>query len=215
MNLSKDNPSLLRKIVTHHRVLTYLIQERIISCYGKMMKREYRNADLMTGKTAWCDFLGEEEWGEITLIHQKNLPVLFLRKSLFTISIEEVEEKYQIKVDLNTIPSPLQNPCASPTVLIDTQSAIEVGLEKKLKKSYPHQRNGFSTKGTLILAICDPMFSGFSNNLEIRFNKLNLESLKKMAETFVPKSCFNRVLLVDSLASFHENLEDRTYELLR
>lgn len=206
--------SIAIKMVTHHRVLSYLLQNRTILSCGKLDKKEYRNVDSITGTTGWCDFLNESEWGEIILVHQENLLVQWLRGHLFEIDVKKVEEQYQIQVDPDSIPPPLQDSCISPTILLDTHSAIRTGLEKKLNKIYPYQREGYLTKGTLVLAIFDPNFEGFSKNLEIECNTLDLESLKKLAEALAPKSSFNRVLLVDGLVPFDENPKNSTYELL-
>jgi hypothetical protein len=63
------------KTITHHRVLTYLLQNRVINSFSKMSKKNFRNGDLITGETSWCDFVNESEWGEIVQVHQENLPV--------------------------------------------------------------------------------------------------------------------------------------------
>jgi hypothetical protein len=202
------------KTITQHRVLTYLLQNRIISSYGKMMKKEYRNEDLITGQTGWCDFSSTDEWGEIVLVYQENLPVQWLREHLFSINIKEVEEQYKIKVDPDSIPPLLQDSCVSPTILLDTQSAIRIQLEKKLNKTYPYQQKNYSRQGALILAIFDPTFGGFSENLEIRCNTLDLGVLEKVARNLAPTSSFSRILIVDGLAPFEENIKNCTYELL-
>ena len=204
---------MIHKMVTHHRVLTYLLQDRTINSYAKMMKKAYRNADSITGTTSWCDFLNEDDWGEIVLVHQENLSMEWLRKHMFSINVKEVEERYKIKIDPASIPPPLPGVCLSPTILLDTQSAIRLGLEKKLNKTYPYQREGYANSGTLILSIFDPHFGGFNEDLEIRCNTLDLEGLKKIAETLAPTSSFRRVLLVDGLTPFEENPPNCVYEL--
>lgn len=179
-----------------------------------MVDKMYENADSINGETSWCDFLGQDEWGEITLIHQDDLSVEWLRRTLFKLDLEEIERKYKIEIERKTEPAPLKDACISPTFQVCTQSAIEAGLQKKLEKTYPHKDNGFSNKGTLILGIADPTFENFKDNLEIRFGALNLKSLEEMAKTLAPSSCFIKVLLVDSLVPFHKNPEKSTYTLL-
>jgi hypothetical protein len=207
---SPNNPI---KMITHHRALTYLLQNRTIASYAKMMKKEYQNADLITGTTSWCDFLSDDEWGEIVLIHQKNLPVQWLRTHVFSFNVKEVEERYKVQIDPKSIPPPMPEVCMSPTIRLDTQSAIRVGLEKKLNKSYPYLREGYSSLGTLILSIFDPHFGGFNKDLEIQCNTLDLESLKQVAGDLSVTSSFKRVLLVDGLTPFEENPANCVYEL--
>lgn len=39
------------KSIKHHRVLTYLLQERAIDSYAKMRGKAFRNVDLIMGST--------------------------------------------------------------------------------------------------------------------------------------------------------------------
>lgn len=204
------------KSIKHYRVLTYLLQERVIDSYTKMRGKTFQNADLITGSTGWCDFLGEDEWGEIVLVHQEQLPVQCLRTNLFSIDVAKVEEKYQIQVDPTSIPSPLQSGeyVESPTIRLDTHAAIVKALENKLNKVYHYQREGFADKGILILTIHDPIFGGFDNDLEIRCGSLDLAALKVLANNLAPMSSFRSILLVDGLAPFEVSPSRHTYELL-
>jgi len=206
------------KSIKHHRVLTYLLQERSIDSYAKMRRKAFRSVDLITGSTGWCDFLGENEWGEIVLVHQEELPVQWLRTSLFSIDVAKVEEKYQIQVDVDptSLPSPLKPSeyVESPTIRLDTHAAIVKALENKLNKVYHYQQKGFSDKGTLILTIHDPNFGGFDNDLEIRCNTLDLAALKALSKNLAPMSSFRNILLVDGLVPFETSPSRRTYEPL-
>ena len=204
------------KSIKHHRVLTYLLQGRAINSYAKMRRKAFRNADLITGSTGWCDFLGEDEWGEIVLVHQEQLPMQWLRTNLFSIDVAKVEEKYQIQVDPASLPSPLKpgEYIESPTIRLDTHAAIVKALENKLNKVYQYQREGFSDKGILILTIHDPNFGGFNNDLEIRCNTLDLNALKVMTKNLAPTSSFRKILLVDGLVPFETSPGCHTYELL-
>ncbi len=202
-----------RKKITYQRVLAYLLQDRLISCYNDLKQKQYQNLDSITGRTAWCDFSGGDEWGEVSLVYQEDLPVRCLWNMLFSIDdIDATQKKYQIEIDPKSIPS--SHETESPTIKIETQSAIEISLEKKLNKKYPYEKEGFPCKGTLILGISDPTFSGFTNNLEIRHGVLDLEALKTITKKLSLNSCFERVLLVNSLVPFDQNPENDTYPLL-
>ncbi|PIS00367.1 MAG: hypothetical protein COT84_08010 [Chlamydiae bacterium CG10_big_fil_rev_8_21_14_0_10_35_9] len=95
MNNKVNEP---KKKITHHRALAYLLQNRVISSYGKLIGKEYENLDSIDGKSAWCDFAAQDEWGEVVLAYQENLPVQFLWKNLFYISLSEMEEMYNVKL---------------------------------------------------------------------------------------------------------------------
>lgn len=181
-----------------------------------MRRKAFRNADLITGSTGWCDFLGEDEWGEIVLVHQEHLPVQWLRTNLFSIDVAKVKEAYQIKVDPTSLPSPFESGeyVESPTIRLDTHAAIVKALENKLNKVYHHQREGLSDKGILVLTIHDPNFSGFDNDLEIRCKALDLAALKALTKNLAPMSSFRNILLVNGLVPFETSPSLHTYELL-
>lgn len=149
-------------------------------------------------------------------MHQEQLPVQWLRTNLFAIDVAKVEEKHQIKVDLTSIPSPLQSgECIkSATIRLDIHAAIVKALENKLNKVYHYQREGFSDKGILILTMHDPNFGGFDNDLEIRCNTLDLNTLKVMTKNLAPTSSFRSIFLVDGLVPFETSPSRHTYELL-
>ena len=201
------------KEVTHHRALTYLLQERTLSSYSKLMNKEYRNADLITGETAWCDFTSELEWGEIVLSHQENSSLQNLRKDLFNLDIHDIEKRFPVKISKNSLPPALQEARVLPTVTIDTHSAIKKSLIQKLSKKYNYETNGFLNKGTLINTLFDVYFGGFINDPEIRFKKFDLESLKTLTESLVPSSSFRKVLIVDCLVAFELDPTNYVYKL--
>jgi hypothetical protein len=201
------------KEVTHHRALTYLLQERTLSSYSKLMNKEYRNTDLITGETAWCDFTSELEWGEIVLAHQENLSLQDLRKDLFNLDIQDIEKRFPVKISKNSLPPALQDAHVLPAIAVDTHSAIEKVLIKKLSKKYNYETNGYLNKGTLIISLFDVCFGGFINDLEIRFKKLDLESLKTLTESLVPNSSFRKVLIVDCLVAFELDPANYVYNL--
>lgn len=201
------------KEVTHHRALTYLLQERTLSSYSKLMKKEYRNADLITGETAWCDFTSELEWGEIVLAHQENLSLQNLRKDLFNLDVQDIEKRFPVKITKVSLPSALQQAHILPAIAVDTHSAIEKALIKKLSKKYNYETNGYLNKGTLIISLFDVYFGGFINDPEIRFKKLDLESLKSLTESLVPNSSFRKVLIVDCLVAFELDPSNNVYKL--
>jgi len=201
------------KTITQHRALSFLLQERIISCYCKLVNEKYCHADSITGTSNWCDFQNGSDWGEIVCVYQKKLPVQWLWQNLFEIDEEKFEKKYQIKIDPDSVPSLPKDFSVSPTVQLDIQSAIKTALEKKLKKQYPYLLEGYQRKGSLLLAIVDPLFAGFSKDLEIRCGTLDLKSSEQITKILAPKSSFSRVLLVNGLASFEEDPENRIYEL--
>jgi hypothetical protein len=134
-----------------------------------------------------------------------------LRSRLFSIDIQTVEDQYKTKVERDSLPLSLRpDDYISPTIQLDTCTAIIEALDKKLGKTYSYQREGFSDKGTLILALFDPNFGTFTNDLEIQWNTLDLEYLKTITKCHAAKSSFRKILLVDALVPFEDNTDLHT-----
>ena len=59
------------KPITFHRAIKFLLTERTIKSYGRLVNKKFQLLDTISGRTDWCDFVGENEWGECTNVIQK------------------------------------------------------------------------------------------------------------------------------------------------
>lgn len=195
-------------MIPFQRILKFQITKRIIDSYGKLVNKKFQLADHISGSQGWCDFFNQNEWGECTNTFQNPQEAEYIHKNLFKLDIEAIEKEYQIKVDKKTIPNQKQNIFREYSV--NTNDRIIKRLEDKLNKKYSYEKYGFINKGILIVGIFDPSFSGFINDIEL--NKSVLDKLQKEMQTKCINSSFRKVLLVDALAPFENNLQNHVYE---
>lgn len=197
------------KQIKYHRVLSFLLTKKTILSYEKFSGKSYQISDSITGSTAWCDFVNQEEWGECTNAFQSNAQAEFLYKHLFNLDIDTIENEYAIKIDTKSVPEKKSK--TSQGYKINTKQSIKETLCKKLVKQYPYQKNGYLKKGVLILGIFDPAFAGFKNDIEL--NKHVLANLKTEMHLMCTSSSFEKIFLVDIMTPFQENHQNYVFEL--
>jgi hypothetical protein len=130
-------------------------------------------------------------------------------QNLFNPNIEFIESTYSIQIDKKTIPT--FKPGIIRQFRVNTKQIIKDVLIKKTKKNYPYKENGYSRKGILILGVFDPSFGGFKRDVE--FNERSLKNLKMEVYTECVEGSFQKILLVDVLTPFHNDISNRTFEL--
>lgn len=199
------------KTISYHRAVRFLHTQKTVQSYAKVTGKSFRVNDSIDGTTSWCDFLGEEEWGECTNAYQGEMEAGFLHKTHYNLNIEAFEKEYLVEIKKSSIPNEKlkEYRCYYP---VNSKQIVKDGLVKKLEMRYRYRENGFSEKGTLILGIFDPVFGGFTNDLEL--NKPFLEKLRiELLPQFL-KSSFRKIVLVDVLTLFQSDLKNLMYELL-
>lgn len=196
-------------MTTSHRAIAYCLQDRAISNFGKMEDRNFENRDSITGKSEWCDFSAGDEWGEVIICYPAGLPIQDLW-NIVDIDGPQFENKYGIQIDQATRSQTSPNNKILPSFKIDIPEEIRKSLEKKLLKKYPYFERGYKEKGTLIIGVFDPLFSGFTTDRQINSN---LSILREYTKKFIGKSCFKRIILVNLLEQFYQNPMQHTYEL--
>ncbi len=195
---------------TFQNVIRFLLMERTIKSYGKLVNKKFQLLDTISGRTDWCDFVGENEWGECTNVIQNDEEAKYLFQNLFNIKdFQEFEKMYGIKIAPNSIPSSQGGDWRE--YRVDTKSRLRAGIEKKLTMIYPYQMNTFLETGTLIVEILDPSFCGFKKDIEISSSYLNKLSID--IDPLFQKSSFSSILLVDALNPFDQDVENSTYKL--
>lgn len=191
-------------------MIRFLLMERTIKCYGKLVHKNFKLLDTVSGETAWCDFVGENEWGECTNVIQNDKEAKYLFQNLFNIKdLHEFEKMNGIKIGPISIPSSQGGDWRE--YYVDTKSRLQAGIEKKLTMTYPYQANSFLKKGTLIIEILDPSFGGFRKDIEI--SRSYLDKLAVDIDPLFQKSSFSSILLVDALNPFDQDVENSTYKL--
>jgi hypothetical protein len=198
------------KNISFHRIISYLLTERTIESYGSLVNKKFNILDALSGTTGWCDFTSPDRWGECTNVFQNSSEAEYLFRNLFKLNdIEEFENRHRIKITPSSIPNSQGGDCREFTV--DTRTILRDGIEKKLKKKYPHSANGYSSKGVLLVGIFDPTFGGFQKDIEI--SSSYLEKLSIDIDPLFQRSSFCEILVVDVLTPFHKNSENLTYLL--
>jgi hypothetical protein len=197
------------KTISFQRMVSFLLTERTVKSYEKFVNKKFELMDSPSGQTSWCDFSGAEEWGECVNVIQKSEGE-YLFKNLFKIGdLNEIEQRYGVKVELNSIP--MAQGMESREYPLGIKDKIRQEVEKKLKKTYPHQANSYPQKGILIVGILDLFFCGFKNDIEI--SQGYLDALAVDIEPFFQQSSFSSILLVDAMNPFGQDFENSTYKL--
>lgn len=198
------------KTIAFQRLISFLLTERTVKSYEGLSKKQFQLMDSPSGQTGRCDFIGEDQWGECTNIFQSHAEAKHLFQNLFAItSLKEIEEKYGVQIEPNSIPNAQEMMWREYEV--NTKAKIKEEIEKKLKKSYPYPKNFYSAKGTLIVGIFDPSFSGFKRDIEISSHYLN--ALANDIHPLFKYSSFSNILLVDAMSPFDQEPENLTYML--
>lgn len=53
--------ALLLKTTTFQRLISFLLTERTVRSYGKLVNKEFHLVDSPCGQTGWCDFIRDNE----------------------------------------------------------------------------------------------------------------------------------------------------------
>ncbi len=191
-------------VIAFQRAVKFFIAKRTVESYSKLTGKKFKIADNLTGNVGWCDFLGEEEWGECTDAFQSGEEAKHLLQNLFSLDVEALEKEYLIRIDPKSLPSPKIDVMRE--YRINTTSSIENVIQKKLQKPYPYLSKGYPKKGVLIVGVFDPAFQGFKKDFEV--TQTYLEKLSNSIQASVQNSSFDKVILVDALAPFHADPEN-------